>query len=238
MAHFTTAEITWRDGLPYSTAFDDVYFSSDNGMLETEYVFINGNNLTRRWQTLEQKTFHIIETGFGTGLNLLCTAKHWLMQAPASATLQFTSLEKYPLTLADMQQALQHWPQLNTLSTGLLSQYASLLGGNTCYLLDKRIQLNLHLGDALQELSRLTSAADAWFLDGFAPAKNPEMWQDKLFMEIARLSQPGTSFATFTSAGMVRRGLSTAGFQVNKKAGFGKKREMLTGVYSGANHGD
>ncbi len=238
MTQFSTANITWRNGLPYANAFDDVYFSSDNGLEETGYVFIGGNHLIPRWQTLKQPDFCIIETGFGTGLNFLCAAQHWLIHAPENATLQFISTEKYPLTLADLQQALQQWPQLNEYRHALLSNYPRLLAEGYCQLYHGRVQLKLCLGDALQQLSQLNTTADAWFLDGFAPAKNPDMWQDALFNEMARLSKPKASFATFTSAGAVRRGLSAAGFQVTKRPGFGKKREMLTGIYAGMQHGE
>jgi len=237
MAQFSTADITWRDGLPYSNAFNDVYFSTDNGLQETEYVFINGNHLIARWQTLKQPDFYIIETGFGTGLNFLCATQHWLGHAPANSQLQFISIEKYPLSSDDMKQALQHWSQLSELSRELLEHYPNLLAEGSCTLCDGRVQLRLCVGDALQQLTQLSTVADAWFLDGFAPAKNPEMWQDVLFQHMARLSKPDTSFATFTSASAVRRGLSAAGFDVIKRAGFGKKREMLTGVYSGTRHG-
>lgn len=238
MTQFSTADITWRNGLPYSNAFNDVYFSTDNGLQETEYVFIEGNQLIARWQTLSQADFCIIETGFGTGLNFLCAAQHWLSHAPTNARLQFISIEKYALSPDDLKKALQQWPQLTELSHELLLHYPNLLAGDHCALCDGRIQLKLCLGDALQQLVQLNTAADAWFLDGFAPAKNPEMWQDELFQHMARLSKPDTSFATFTSAGAVRRGLAAAGFNVSKRAGFGKKREMLTGVYSGMRHGD
>lgn len=238
MTQFSTAEIQWRDGQPYSTAFEDVYFSSDNGLLETEYVFISGNHLAPRWHSLKQPLFRIIETGFGTGLNFLCSVQQWLKHAPADAVLEFISVEKYPLQSADLQQALQQWPQLNDYSSVLLQHYDQLIAEGYCSLVNGRIQLKLRLGDALQKLAELDTAtpADAWFLDGFAPSKNPEMWQDTLFTQMARLSKSGTSFATFTSAGAVRRGLAAAGFQVNKQPGFGKKREMLTGVYSGITH--
>lgn len=228
-----TATLEWRNNQPYSTIFDDVYFSSDNGLLETEYVFIAGNDLINRWHTLEGNRFSIAETGFGTGLNFLCAAKHWLESAPAEAKLIFTSLEKYPLNGADLQQSLQHWPALKPLSDALLLNYETLLAHGTCTLFNQRIQLNLRIGDAVSELGKINTKADAWFLDGFAPSKNPDMWQAPLFAQMARLSHSQTSFATFTSAGMVRRALTTAGFNVIKKPGFGKKREMIYGSFLG-----
>lgn len=233
--HVTQATLEWRDGQPYSATFGDVYFSSDNGLLETEYVFIQGNDLSARWQSLNTASFQIIETGFGTGLNFLCAVKTWLAHAPESATLHYTSVEKYPLSLADMQQALCYWPELQNIADELLTQYTTLLSAGSISLCGKRIHLHLMCGDASACLAQVNSKADAWFLDGFAPAKNPDMWQAALFEQMARLSHTQTSFATFTSAGTVRRGLAAAGFQVNKKPGFGRKREMIFGCFTGTN---
>ena len=219
---------------PYSTIFDDVYYSSDNGLLETDYVFLQGNHLKQRWQTLPNNSFTIIETGFGTGLNFLCATQLWLQIAPQNAVLHFISTEKYPLSLQEITAALQAWPELNHLSQPLLAQYEAGLK-QSIQLFDDRVRLTLLIGDATDSLSKMTTPAttlaDAWFLDGFSPAKNPDMWQPALFGQMARLSNADTTFATFTSAGMVRRGLQTAGFQVNKQTGFGKKREMLTGRF-------
>ncbi len=236
------AEIEWRDGQPYASAFQDVYFSSDDGLLETEYVFIQGNHLLSRWQqanfdSLNRSHFTIAETGFGTGLNFLCAAKLWLKVAPVKATLHFISTEKYPLCLQDMAKALAYWPDLNTLSQPFLTQYQALLGSTqTISLFDNRIQLTLLIGDAITRLHGIHTEIDTWFLDGFAPSKNPEMWLPALFERMAALSNAETTFATFTSAGEVRRGLMAAGFEVNKRSGFGKKREMLTGRFLGLNH--
>ena len=227
------AAIEWREGLPYSRAFGDIYFSSENGLLETEHVFIQGNALNSRWQTLAGDTFTIIETGFGTGLNFLCACKHWLEYAPAHAVLHFISVEKYPLSLQDMQTALAHWHTLLPVAEALIASYESLLKTGKIMLLDGRIQLQVLFGDASASLGNINSQADAWFLDGFAPSKNPDMWQPALFEQMARLSHLNTTFATFTSAGAVRRGLAAAGFTVTKKPGFGRKREMISGYFSG-----
>lgn len=224
--------LEWRDGQPYSTRFQDVYFSSDNGLAETDYVFLQGNRLAQRFESPHSTEFTIIETGFGTGLNFLCTAKLWMEKAPTHVTLHFISTEKFPIQLSDIATAHALWPELASISATLLQQYPQLLNGEpTIKLFDGRIQLTLLLGDALSTLPQITIPADAWLLDGFAPAKNPDMWQPALFQQMASLSKPGTTFATFTSAGNVRRGLQTAGFTVNKQPGFGKKREMLTGYY-------
>lgn len=240
MVHDTSAQaaIEWRDGLPYSAAFGDVYFSSDNGMLETEHVFIQGNQLKTRWQSLTGSSFTIMETGFGTGLNFLCASSLWLELAPANAILHFTSVEKYPLKPADMHQALQHWPTLKPFADALLAQYENLLHTGTADFFDSRIRLQVLFEDATAGLARLQAKADAWFLDGFAPSKNPAMWQQPLFEQMARMSHPQTTLASFTSAGLVRRGLTTAGFCISKQPGFGKKREMITGIYSGNSHSE
>lgn len=222
--------LEWRDGQPYSTQFEDIYFSSDNGLAETDYVFLQGNDLPQRFQQLDSDEFTIIETGFGTGLNFLCVAELWLKLAPKNAKLHFISTEKYPLTLIDLTTAHSLWPDLTVLSQALLAAYQHILD-DTLSLFDNRIQITLLIGDANSTLDRLNTKADAWFLDGFAPAKNPEMWQATLFTQMARLSKPATTFATFTSAGNVRRGLQAAGFNITKQPGFGKKREMLTGYY-------
>lgn len=227
-----TANIEWRDGQPYASEFQDVYFSTDNGLLETDYVFLKGNDLTNRWLDAEMKTFTIAETGFGTGLNFLCAVDTWLATSRESATLHFISTEKYPLSLQDMHTALSFWPQLQAVSEPLLAKYESLIHGvNTIAFYDSRVQLSLLIGDATASFSKITSQVDAWFLDGFAPAKNPEMWQPELFQQMARLSKTTTTFSTFTSAGDVRRGLMNAGFNVIKRTGFGKKREMLIGNF-------
>jgi len=230
------AALEWRDGLPYSPTFEDVYFSSDNGLLETEYVFIQGNALISRWQLLAGDTFTILETGFGTGLNFLCACKAWLELAPAHAVLHFTSVEKFPLSTQDMHKALLHWQPLQAIADELLANYDTLLDTGTVSLFNDRIRLQVLFGDATASLSGLNIKADAWFLDGFAPAKNPEMWQPALFEQMARLSYPGTTLATFTSAGIVKRGLKAAGFTVIKKPGFGRKREMITGHLAESGH--
>lgn len=233
--------LDWRNGQPYSTRFEDVYFSTsaDNpqqGLLETEYVFLKHNQLAERWQHLSEPTFTIAETGFGTGLNFLCACRLWLAIAPKSAHLNFISTEKYPLTQAQMQQAHANWEVLSAISQAFLSQYTSLPDGvHRFALFSGRIQLTLHIGDIQTTLPNLKTQVDAWFLDGFAPAKNPDMWQPALFAHMARLSHHKTTFATFTSAGVVRRALLAHGFAVHKAPGYGKKREMLHGHFVSEN---
>jgi tRNA U34 5-methylaminomethyl-2-thiouridine-forming methyltransferase MnmC len=231
------ANIEWRDGQPYASEFQDVYFSTDNGLLETDYVFLQGNHLAKRWLDAAFQTFNIAETGFGTGLNFLCAAKYWLEIAPQHAKLHFISVEKYPLSMQEITTALNLWPQLNTLIEPFLAQYEHLISGTkNIYLYNNRVQLSLLIGDATECFGQINDKIDAWFLDGFAPSKNPDMWHTALFQQMARLSKPNTTFATFTSAGDVRRGLINAGFKVSKQTGFGKKREMLTGRFIEVNH--
>jgi len=232
------AKLDWNDQQPFSAEYQDIYFSTDNGLRETEYVFLQGNDLPNRWLHTGIKSFTIAETGFGTGLNFLSAAKLWLETAPKQAALHFISIEKHPLTLQDITAALQLWPDLSEFSMPLLAQYARLIDKKIIALYDDRVRLTLLIGDATEQLSLITDKTDAWFLDGFSPAKNPDMWQTALFEQMARHSHAATTFATFTSAGMVRRGLTAAGFKVNKRAGFGKKREMLYGQFTERIHGD
>jgi tRNA 5-methylaminomethyl-2-thiouridine biosynthesis bifunctional protein len=224
----------WINNTPYSIEFNDIYFSTDSGLDETHHVFIAQNQLETRFKSLQDTSFTIIETGFGTGLNFLVASQLWLTHAPQHAQLHFYSIEKYTLKLADLTRAHALWPQFSAISSELLVQYQTLKSGTNYFsLAGGRIQLALQIDDITLALPQLTKTADAWFLDGFAPAKNAEMWSTEVFTQIARLSKTNTTFATFTSAGLVRRGLQAVGFKVEKQAGFGKKREMLRGTFVG-----
>ncbi|QJD57721.1 bifunctional tRNA (5-methylaminomethyl-2-thiouridine)(34)-methyltransferase MnmD/FAD-dependent 5-carboxymethylaminomethyl-2-thiouridine(34) oxidoreductase MnmC [Pseudomonas sp. gcc21] len=228
------AHLAWADdGQPFSVEFDDVYFSRESGLEETRHVFLQHNALPERWAQLRDTArFCIAETGFGTGLNFLCAWQLWDSLAPAGARLHFVSTEKYPLSLIDMQRALALWPELEPWSAQLLAQYSDLAKGWQHFsLADGRVTLTLLVGDLLETLPQLEASVDAWFLDGFAPAKNPDMWQQPLYDQMARLSSPGATVATFTSVGAVRRGLQAAGFNMRKVKGFGRKREMLAGTF-------
>ena len=228
------AKLEWINNQPYSLDFNDVYFSTDDGLEETEYVFIEHNQLKTRFSSLDKESFTVIETGFGTGLNFLAVAAHWMALAPKHAQLRYISIEKFPLTLADLARAHAVWPQLAVISGELLQYYTNIKAGINAYsLAGGRIQLGLHADDISYTLPLISQKADAWLLDGFAPAKNAEMWSSTVFEHIANLSKTNTTFATFTSASTVRRGLQSAGFEVKKQAGFGKKREMLSGVFAG-----
>lgn len=228
------SNINWINNKPYSIDFNDIYFSTEDGLQETEYVFIEHNQLKQRFVQPGLNHFIIIETGFGTGLNFLAVCAQWLALAPVEAKLHYVSIEKYPLKLADLQRAMQLQPQFNLVSSELISKYAGLESGpNQFNLASSRIRIDLRIGDIATQLPQINNMADAWLLDGFAPAKNADMWSGKVFEHIARLSRINTTFATFTSAGAVRRGLSGVGFKVQKHAGFGKKREMLSGTFLG-----
>lgn len=213
-------DLDWRDGaVPVSRRFDDPYFSLAGGLQETRHVFLAGNRLPDRLHD----GFHIAELGFGTGLNLLATALMW--QAMGSpGTLHFTSFEAFPMQVEDMARVHAAFPETAALSEILLRQWqtgaAITLPG---------IQLHLITGDARETLPAWQGKADAWFLDGFSPAKNPELWSAGMMAEVARHTAPGGTFATYTAAGHVRRALAEAGFAVSRAAGYANKRHMSVG---------
>ena len=227
------ATITWKEDTPVSTEFDDLYFNVQAGLAECEHVFLNGNNLKERFVNLKAPQFVIAETGFGTGLNFLAARRLWLDHAPEDACLHFISVEKFPLSRADLTQALKHWPELEDGTSQLIQRYPEPVPGFHRLSLDGgRIQLTLMLMDAIDAYSQLEAHIDAWFLDGFAPSKNPEMWNEHLFTQLGRLSHESTTLATFTAAGFVRRGLQTVGFDIQKVPGFGRKREMVSARFN------
>lgn len=237
------ANIAWRADasgalMPYSIDFNDIYYSADDGLLETEYVFIDKNNLKQRFTDLIQPFFCVAETGFGTGLNFFAVATHWLNLAPKSAVLRYIGFEKYPLAQADFSKIVQNNPQFQIIADELLANYQHLKTGFNCFkMANNRIELHLYIDDITNVLPNIqikdNSWVNAWLLDGFAPAKNPAMWDINMFKHIARISSGHSTFATFTSAGFVRRNLQGAGFTVEKHKGFGKKRDMLAGYFAG-----
>lgn len=236
------AQLSWDEtGAPHSETFDDIYFSDANGLDETRYVFLQQNGLPERWQQHDRPLFVIGETGFGTGLNFLATwqaFRRWQQQASPDGAqrLHFISFEKYPLSQTDLTQALGHWPELAPLAEQLLAHYPDALPGCHRLLLDQgRVVLDLWFGDIKHTVDQLWQPyqgglVDAWYLDGFAPSKNPEMWTEHLFNSLARLARPNATLSTFTCAGFVRRGLLSAGFSMQKVKGHGNKRQMLIGV--------
>ncbi|HDY82445.1 MAG TPA: bifunctional tRNA (5-methylaminomethyl-2-thiouridine)(34)-methyltransferase MnmD/FAD-dependent 5-carboxymethylaminomethyl-2-thiouridine(34) oxidoreductase MnmC [Halieaceae bacterium] len=229
------ASLHWNDaGNPISAEFGDVYYSRDNGLEESRYVFLQGNNLPKRWRHHSRRHFCIAETGFGTGLNFLLTWQAWRELPEPRPDLHYLSIEKYPLARGDLAKALANWPALESLAAALIDHYPGLLPGQHRVLLEQgRVTLDLwweDVADALPDLaSHGRALVDAWFLDGFAPARNATMWSRQVLYAAARLSHPQASFATFTAAGQVHRDLAGAGFEVNKAPGFGRKRECLRG---------
>ena len=230
------AQIDWDDqGNPRSRVFSDVYFSTESGLAETRHVFLAQNDLQARFAALKDQDRLVIgETGFGTGLNFLCAWQLFERCAPAGARLHFVSAEKYPLSRADLRRALALWPELSVLADRLIEQYVAVHQGFQRLVFDAgRVTLTLMIGDALDMLPQLDARIDAWFLDGFAPAKNPEMWSPELFAQLARLSAQNATIGTFTSTGWVRRALNAAGFKMKRVPGIGHKWEVLRGVFVG-----
>lgn len=241
------AELSWNEqGTPVSRHFDDVYFSNQNGLLETRHVFLNGNGFPQRFAEHPRSNCIIAETGFGTGLNFLTLWQafdDFTRQQPEARLkrLHFISFEKFPLSASDLGAALAQWPELADYASQLIDQWPLPFAGCHRLLLDGgRITLDLWFGDVATLLpacdSSMNQQVDAWFLDGFAPSKNPDMWTPELFANMARLSRSQGTLATFTVAGFVRRGLLDAGFDVSKVKGFGQKKHMLSGVMNNPLH--
>ncbi|GAB2643791.1 MULTISPECIES: FAD-dependent 5-carboxymethylaminomethyl-2-thiouridine(34) oxidoreductase MnmC [Psychrobacter] len=260
----TPAKVEWQmddtgNMVPVSGEFGDVYFSHADGLAETRHVFLAHNQLPDRLAGLvPQQCFTIAELGFGTGLNLLATWQLWRQLRDtypqlADARLHFITTEKFPIPLADLTHILALWgqraPELVALIEPLLAAYPPLIAG--CHRLDfsyDNLTVDIWLGDAAQSLSKLAiersqqSAPqphiDAWFLDGFAPSCNSTLWADSIFAQMQRLSRPHTTAATYSCAGIVKRGLKEHGFAIKKVKGFGRKREMLTAIMTDTDHID
>lgn len=242
-----SALLSWNEqGTPVSRQFDDVYFSNQDGLEETRHVFLTANGLPARFDHHARALFVVAETGFGTGLNVLALWQLFndFRRRQPQATLQrlhIISFEKHPLSREDLALAQQRWPTLAPFAEALRAQWPMPIAGCHRLIFEQgAVTLDLWLGDVNETLpavdSSLHGQVDAWFLDGFAPAKNPDMWRDVLFKAMARLARPDGSFATFTAAGFVRRGLIDAGFAAEKIKGFGRKREMLAGRRTGGDN--
>ncbi len=220
--------LSWKDGSkPFSDQFQDIYYADEDGLAESRYVFLEQNRLPDRFS--KTKTFVIGELGFGTGLNFFSTWDLWeKTEKIPEAQLHYFSCEKFPLTKNQIEKALSPWPELSELSEEFLKVYSDLpLGFHTFHFEDLR--LTLLIGDVRSSLKQMEARVDAWFLDGFAPTKNEEMWSLETLSDVRRLSAPQASLATYTCAGFIRRNLISLGFQVEKVPGFGRKREMLRG---------
>ncbi|MDH0836962.1 FAD-dependent 5-carboxymethylaminomethyl-2-thiouridine(34) oxidoreductase MnmC [Acinetobacter johnsonii] len=235
-----TADLEWQqiDGIdvPVSKQFGDVYFSKDNGLLETRHVFLNGNDLPERLSNLQPfEYFSVGETGFGTGLNILALWQLWQQVRPNNHShLHAISVEKFPLSKTDLIRALNVWPDLKPIADQLIAQYPHPIAG--CHRLnfpEERFSLDLWLGDAQDVFPSMakTSSVNAWFLDGFAPACNPDIWEEQVLNHIVRLSGIGTTFSSFSVAGVLKRGLTQHGISISRPRGYKHKREMLKAIW-------
>ena len=238
----TFAQIVWdKNGVPRSVLFDDQYFCQDNGYEEAVHVCCHGNHLSERFRKLDPArpgTFTIIETGFGTGLDFCCAWQTWEECAPESWTLHFVSVELYPVPSDQLSRALGLWPAITPYKEALGAQYKPVPGSIGEMLFgNNRVRLTIVFDDVVSALAIILQnqiaphGANAWFLDGFGPAKNPQMWSEHVFAAMALLSRMGTTLSTFTVAGSVRRGLEKSGFSLQKIPGHGRKNQILTGVF-------
>ena len=221
------------DGTLYSPQFDDVYAPSQGSLAQAQHVFLHGNDLPERWD--KSGCFTIVETGFGAGLNFLATWRALKECAADNTRLHFVSVERHPFRHEDLGRIHERYPELHSMSAQLRERYPPLLPGFHRLHFDRaRVTLTLLFGDAALMLRQLQARADAFFLDGFAPSKNPQMWTKGIFAELARLANPDATLATYTVAAAVCHGLTEAGFEVEKRAGFANKRDMLCGRFRGA----
>ncbi|HJV74499.1 MAG TPA: bifunctional tRNA (5-methylaminomethyl-2-thiouridine)(34)-methyltransferase MnmD/FAD-dependent 5-carboxymethylaminomethyl-2-thiouridine(34) oxidoreductase MnmC [Noviherbaspirillum sp.] len=224
------AVLSFVNGVPYAEAFGDVYHSADGGLAQAQHVFLGGNRLPERWQG--QRRFVILETGFGIGLNFLATWKACRDDAQRPQQLHYVSIEKHPFCAADLVQLHALWPELAAVSEELRAAWPPLVQGFHRLLLDEgRVVLTLVFGDVAEYLPQIDAAADAFYLDGFAPNKNPEMWAPDILARLNRLAAPEATLSTYTVAVPVRDALTKAGFICDMPSGFGHKREMLVARY-------
>ena len=227
--HNLSHELSWHEGdQPFSEQFGDHFYSRADGRGETGHVFIGGNRLPGRWAGVEN--FTIGELGFGTGLNFLETWRVWKATRQIGQTLIFVSFEGFPLESDQIERAISRWPELAPLTARFLEFWPRLSGEPNDWALDSQTRLRLVRADALTGLANWNDAAHAWYLDGFSPARNPDMWSPELMCAVYGQTVSGGTIASYTVAGWVRRNLQSAGFDVCKEPGFAGKREMLCGV--------
>jgi tRNA U34 5-methylaminomethyl-2-thiouridine-forming methyltransferase MnmC len=221
--------LEWREGdMPYSTQFGDHFYCQTDGRLECGHVFLAGNGLPARWP--QAGTFRIGELGFGTGLNFCETFRQWLMADTGSAILHFTSFELYPMRREEIDRALSHWSEIDAERQALVSRWPQQPGGIIDLQLAPNVRLTVVCGKAEETVANAVADFDAWFLDGFAPSRNADMWSEGLMRQVFNKTVAGGSFATYAAAGFVRRNLQAAGFAVERRPGFAGKREMLCGL--------
>lgn len=219
------AQLDWQgQGVPVSRQFGDTYFSSAGGLAETRHVFLAGNRLPERFRP----GFRIAELGFGTGLNLLAAWSDWLTSGQ-TGKLSYVGFEAFPVSSSAMERVFAQWPELSALSRQLIDCWSD---GQT-RLKTASLEAEIIIGDARETVEAWEGAADAWFLDGFSPSCNPELWEAGLLRSVAVRTVPNGTFATYTSAGHVRRRLGASGFSVCRAPGFGRKRHMTHGWKAG-----
>ena len=235
MNNIENSSINWLENTPYSVHFKDFYYNSDGGVKETQHVFINPSKIVERYLKMQTEFFCINETGFGTGLNFYCTlqAIQDMTKIAKHRPLHFYSTELFPLSADDFRKAVANFPQFSTITQQICLQYPPAVKGFHRIILNQGgVYLTLIFDDSTSAYQQCQHKTDAWYLDGFSPAKNSQMWQPELFQQLARLSKTNvTTLATFTSAGAVRRTLQQQGYKIQKHSGFGKKREMISGLY-------
>ena len=226
--------LIWRNGQPYSEMFDDIYYSSNenegiSGESEFNHVFFKNNDLPARWKN--SGNFIIAELGLGSGLNCILTIREWLnhlAESKQDKCLHYIAIEKYPLSPDTILELVSRYPELKKYYDELIANYPPAIEGvHSRHLFDNRVVVHYRFMDAYAALKDECFNVDAWYLDGFAPAKNPEMWSEQLFEKLAQNSHIGTTCSTYTSAGFVKRNMQAAGFSVSKVSGCGKKREIL-----------
>ena len=226
--------LAWsEDGQPRSRLYGDLYFSAQDGLAESRAVFLEGCALPGAWRG--RRRFVVGELGFGTGLNILALLDLWRRTGPPRGRLHIFSVEAHPITAQDAARALANWPELSQVAGPLLARWPGQAHGlHRVDLPEFSAILDVAVMQVEPALAGWSGRADAWFLDGFAPAANPAMWRDEVLSLVAQRSAPGARAATFTVAGQVRRGLAAAGFAVEKRPGFGRKRERLEARLPGA----
>ncbi len=232
--------LTWRNGQPYSEIFDDIYYSSNEGECisgehEFQHVFFKHNALPERWHTSEN--FTIAELGFGSGLNFLLTVREWLKhlsKTKQKKCLHYIAIEKYPLSPAAIEELISRYPALKMYCDELLAHYPPAVeASHSRHLFNNQVVIHFKFMDVSVALDNERFNVDAWYLDGFSPAKNTDMWSEDLFLKLAQNSQKNATCSTYTAAGFVKRNMVNAGFSVKKVKGYGQKREMLTAIYMG-----
>jgi len=221
--------LEWHEGdMPYSAEFGDHFYCREDGRLECDHVFLGGNNVVERWR--QATDFTIGELGFGTGLNFCETWWQWKQVHREGQRLHFISFERFPMQADEIARALSRWPEIDDERDALCAAWPEQPAGNVTIEFSSDVRLTVVIGAAETQLTSFAPIFDAWYLDGFAPLRNPDMWSLELMRSVFDKTASGGSFATYAAAGFVRRNLQAAGFAVERRKGFGAKREMLCGI--------